>query len=330
MAGKVLIIRFSSIGDIVLTTPVVRCLRLQSDAEIHYLTKPAFAEILTANPFVNKVITLSDDFDQLISMLRVEHYDHIIDLHNNLRSRRIRLALKRPSSSFHKLNFQKWIMVNFKIDRLPDIHIVDRYLAAASFSNIQNDGQGLDFFIPPEKEMDLTQYRIHNASFITMAIGAAHNTKCMTASQLATLTDIIQRPVFLLGGIKEKEKASEVMALSGNKTLVNLCGKVDLFGSASVMRQASGIITHDTGLMHIAAALNKPQVVVWGNTIPEFGMYPYYPASTMSGYKSFEIMGLSCRPCSKLGYAKCPKGHFKCMLDHPLMEIAAAAVSWSD
>jgi len=151
---KILIIRFSSIGDIVLTTPVVRVLHEKLNAEVHYLTKPAFASIVLANPHVAKVITLSEDFEKLLLMLKGEEYDHIIDLHHNLRTKRLKLALRRPSSSFYKLNFEKWLIVNFKINRLPEKHIVDRYMDTISFLGMSNDHRGLDFFIPPEKKED--------------------------------------------------------------------------------------------------------------------------------------------------------------------------------
>ncbi|MEO5905635.1 MAG: glycosyltransferase family 9 protein, partial [Saprospiraceae bacterium] len=148
MSKKILVIRFSSIGDIVLTTPVIRCLRSQLNAEVHYLTKPAFADIVLSNPYVSKVITLSDQIESTIMMLKEENYDHIIDLHHNLRSARIKLALKRPSTSFSKLNFEKWLIVNFKVIRLPQKHIVDRYFETVAALSCRNDQKGLDFVIP--------------------------------------------------------------------------------------------------------------------------------------------------------------------------------------
>ncbi len=326
LSKKILIIRFSSIGDIVLTTPVIRCLRLQLDAEIHYLTKPAFANIVLANPNVARVITLSDQFESMVMMLKSENYDYIIDLHHNLRSSRIKLALKRPSISFRKLNFEKWLMVNLKVNKLPDIHIVDRYFETVRSLEISNDGKGLDFFIPEEKNIDVGNVlNLQPQTYTVIVIGAAHATKCMTADQIAALSDLIDRPVILLGGQQEIQKADEIISKSIRKNVKSTCGQFDIFQSASILLQAESVITHDTGLMHIAAALQKSQVVVWGNTIREFGMYPYYgDQQTHQPWHGFEI-DVRCRPCSKLGYPKCPKGHFKCMLDHDLNAIALKA-----
>lgn len=326
MSVRILVIRFSSIGDIVLTTPVLRVLDEQLGVEVHYLTKPAFASIVLANQHVNKVITLSDNFEKMIILLKAEQYDHIIDLHHNLRSRRIKLALKKPSSSFSKLNFEKWLIVNFKVDRLPENHIVDRYMDTIAFLGAGNDNKGLDFFIPMEKHVNIPEkFEDEFQPYAAIVIGAAHETKCMTAEQIADLCEILDMPVILLGGKQEIDKANLIISKSLSSKIASACGILDIFQSASVVEQAATFISHDTGLMHIAAALKKPQVVVWGNTIPEFEMYPYYGNNVVE-WISFE-QHPRCRPCSKLGYAKCPKVHFKCMLDHDLHAIASAAKS---
>lgn len=325
MLKKILIIRFSSIGDIVLTTPVVRTLKEQLNAEVHYLTKPGFASLVVANPHISKVITLSDDFKKMVMMLKAEQYDHIIDLHHNLRSRRLKMALGLPASSFYKMNFEKWLMVNFKINRLPAEHIVDRYIRSASFLGVRKDERGLDFPIPHDKKVDTElQFGFQSKSYAAIVIGAAHETKCLTTAQIIDLCVLLNMPVILLGGPGEAAKASEIINNISTSLVKSACGEYDIFQSASIVEQSSTIITHDTGIMHIAAALKKPQVVVWGNTIPEFGMYPYYGNENIE-WISFEQKGLYCRPCSKLGYRKCPKGHFRCMLDHDLVRIAEAA-----
>ncbi|MFZ1677849.1 MAG: glycosyltransferase family 9 protein [Saprospiraceae bacterium] len=324
---KILVIRFSSIGDIVLTTPVLRALHEQLGAEIHFLTKPAFASIISANPHVKKVITLDDDFDKMIQSLRLENYNFIIDLHHNIRTRRIRIALKKPFHVFHKLNFEKWLMVNFKINRLPERHVVDRYLDSVKFLGIQNDQNGLDFFIPDSKKINVVEkFGWQPYSYVSIVIGATYNTKCLTADQISKITDSLNLPVILLGGKSEIKKADEIMAKLNSKNIISACGSFDIFQSASILQQSATLISHDTGLMHIAAALKKPQVVIWGNTIPAFGMYPYYGNENID-WISFEQKELNCRPCTKLGYDKCPKGHFKCILNHNLNEIANAAIS---
>ena len=155
MAKKILVIRFSSIGDIVLTTPVLRGLKQQTGAEVHFLTKKSFAGIVEHNPNVDKVYFLTDDINDVVNQMKNENYDAIVDLHHNLRSKRIKLALGKPTTSFDKLNVQKWILVNFHIDRLPPVHIVDRYLETVSHLGVKKDEHGLEFFIPPESHVDL-------------------------------------------------------------------------------------------------------------------------------------------------------------------------------
>jgi len=313
---KILIIRFSSIGDIVLTTPVIRCLHKQIGAEVHFLTKESFKNILVENPFVGKVYSIKKEVGEVIEALKGEAYDYVIDLHKNIRSLQVKRALKTTNFSFHKLNFEKWLMVNFKFDRLPNIHIVDRYLEAVSSLGVVNDGQGLDYFIPSEMEVDMDSFfnaRISKkpSKYIAFAIGAAHATKRLPTDKIIDICKRIEMPIVLLGGPGDKETGIYIQKESGNH-VINACGELKLHESASVVRQAEKVISHDTGMMHIAAAFEKKIISIWGNTIPEFGMYPYY-SNAEDNNITIEVDGLSCRPCSKIGYEKCPKGHFKCM-----------------
>lgn len=263
----------------------------------------------------------------MMNELKEEKFDFIVDLHHNLRTRRIRLGLPVPAAGFSKLNFEKWLLVRLGINRLPDLHIVDRYMTAAMEVGVKPDQEGLDFFIPPESEVDVTKrLGLEGQRFISIVTGAAHHTKCLTPYQISQVCDNLDLPVILLGGKDEMQKGDEIIRGTRHRHVFNACGKLDILGSASVLRQSSSILSHDTGLMHIAAALRKPQVVVWGNTVPEFGMYPYYGAQHVR-WISFEQDTLSCRPCSKLGHDVCPKGHFKCMMDHDPAKIAAAVMS---
>jgi ADP-heptose:LPS heptosyltransferase len=309
---KILIIRFSSIGDIVLTTPVIRCIKKQvADAEIHYLTKKAFFPIIKANPYIDKIHLLETGLKPVIDLLSQENFDYIIDLHGNLRSFMVKYKLRVPSVTFEKLNFKKWLAVNFKIDCLPKIHIVDRYLQAASFLSVKNDGQGLDYFIPSEDEVKLESLPAEfHQGYVGFVIGGQHSTKKLPVEKIISLVNRIGTPVILLGGKEDFETAEKISSYCGREKVYNACGKYNINRSASLVKQAEKIITHDTGLMHVAAAFKKTIISVWGNTIPAFGMYPYMPADN-----SFisEVRDLPCRPCSKIGYARCPKKHFYCM-----------------
>lgn len=151
--AKFLIIRFSSIGDIVLTTPVIRCLKQQvSDATVHFLVKEDFKSVVTHNPYIDKVMLLAHSWELMIEELRAENYDYIIDLHHNVKSLRVKKALKKKSFSFYKLNIQKYFLTAFKINLLPGQHIVDRYLKTVESFGVKNDGQGLDYFIAKKKK----------------------------------------------------------------------------------------------------------------------------------------------------------------------------------
>lgn len=323
---KVLIVRFSSIGDIVLTTPVIRAVR-QLGAEVHYLTKRSFQGILEANPGVGKVFAIDKKVQEVRAELQREGYDYVLDLHNNLRSLQVKWALSATSYTFNKINLEKWLVVNLRINRLPKKHIVERYMAPAQRLGAAYDGQGLDYFIPEKDEVavgTLLGTGINTPDFIAFAIGAAHNTKRLPADQIITLCEQLPLPVVLLGGPGEAEEGESIAAAVRKQQVINACGRLNLNQSASVVRQARRVITHDTGMMHIAAAFRKDILSLWGNTIPAFGMYPFYPDGVQKN-QSFEVKGLRCRPCSKIGFQECPKGHFKCMRELPLKAIAQAA-----
>ena len=326
---KFLIIRFSSIGDIVLTTPVIRCLKKQVvTAEVHYLTKASFRPVLAGNPYIDKIHLLQDDWDGLMEELRREDYDYVIDLHHNVRTLKVKKALGKVAFSFDKLNVPKWLYTNFKWNRMPDVHIVERYMDTLRSFGVRNDGQGLDYFIPAADELKPNDIpTAHQAGYIGVVIGAALATKQLPLHKLKELCTILQHPLILLGGPEDAAMGEQLAAIDPIR-IYNACGKFNLNESAGLVRQAKLIVTHDTGLMHIAAAFKRPIISVWGNTVPEFGMYPYYGANFLSNYQPVrkgpisldrpfdvvEIRPLYCRPCSKIGYKKCPKGHFICLV----------------
>ena len=323
---KFLIIRFSSIGDIVLTTPVVRCLKKQlPDSEIHYLTKESFAPIVKHNPYINKVHLLAHSWDLMVHELKLEEYDHIIDLHHNLRTLRLKRELGIDSNSFNKLNIRKWIYVNFKLNVMPKVHIVDRYIETVRPFGVGNDGAGLDYFIPPSEEIKQKDIPVsHQAGYIGLVIGAAHNTKKLPVDKLIELCRLIDYPIILLGGKEDAEIGKQIAEIDPVR-IYNSCGKFSINESADLVRRSKLVITHDTGLMHIAAAFRKPIISIWGNTVPSFGMTPYYGHAQFTN-AIFQVNKLYCRPCSKIGYDKCPRGHFKCMKQIDLVGIRNTAL----
>ena len=297
---------------------MIRCVKQQLAVEVHYLTKASFAGLLESNPYVDRVHTIDKDVDHaLVQKLRAEQFDFVIDLHNNLRTLRLKSALKVPSKSFPKLNVQKWLLVTFKVRRMPDVHIVDRYLETVKHLGVENDGEGLDYFIPEGSLVELNRLpETHASGYVAVVIGGQHATKMMPLAKLIEVCHALKSPVVLLGGPEDAAKGEAILDAIGPQVF-NACGKFKLDESASLVQQALWVITHDTGLMHVAAAFKKRIVSVWGNTVPELGMHPYLPDA---GSKMVEIKNLSCRPCSKIGFSKCPKKHFQCM-DHDVDDI---------
>jgi ADP-heptose:LPS heptosyltransferase len=310
---KILVIRFSSIGDIVLTSPVLRALKLQLGAEVHFLTKSEYAPLVSANPYVDRIHAIEKDLSEIIETLKSEEYDFIADLHHNLRTAKVKRALRKPSASLDKLNVRKWLLVYLKKNLLPDIHVAERCLNVVKSLGVTDDGKGLDFFIPPASEVDVSSMPALRKGYIGFAIGAQHYTKRLPVEKIASICKQAGQTIVLLGGKEDASVGEEVCRIAGTH-VINACGKYSLLESASLVRQASKIITHDTGLMHIAAAYKKEIISVWGNTVPAFGMYPYRSGHGEKGAGTIvEVGPLSCRPCSKIGFDKCPKGHFKCM-----------------
>jgi ADP-heptose:LPS heptosyltransferase len=323
---KFLVIRFSSIGDIVLTSPVVRCLKTQvPDAEIHFLVKPQFKSVVANNPYIDKIHVLQQDWDKMIAELKEENFDHIVDLHHNLRTLRVKNALGVPATSFNKLNIEKLIFVKLKWNVMPKVHIIDRYLKTVEQFGVYNDGAGMDYFIAPHEEIKLKDIPAsHHAGYIGIVIGASFYTKKLPVEKLQELCAKIDHPIILLGGPGDVAEGEEISKIDPIK-IYNACGKFSLNESADLVRKSKLVIAHDTGLMHIAAALKKQVIAIWGSTTPSFGMVPYYGKNFLmrngAPYDDVQVHKLWCRPCTKIGRDTCPQGHFKCMKNLSIDEI---------
>ncbi len=320
---KILIVRLSSIGDIVLTTPVVRAVKQQvPGVELHFLVKKQMAQVISTNPYVDKLhLYDTNDLNATFGELRAEKFDFVVDLQGNHRSRQVIRKLHVPFSTFPKLSAKKFISVVFKLNLLPDVHIVDRYFEAVIGLDVHNDHKGLDFFIPEEGEFDEDDLpMVFEDGFVAIVLAGQHFTKRIPVTKVIEIGSILHKPVMLLGGKDVFEAGEEIVAALGDRAY-NGCGKYSLYQSCSILKQADAVVTGDTGLMHVAAAFHKPIAVLWGNTVPEFGMYPYLPGERTL-FRNFEVCPLQCRPCAKLGYKKCPRKHFKCMNNIPALEVA--------
>jgi ADP-heptose:LPS heptosyltransferase len=315
---KILVIRFSSIGDIVLASPVLRCLKKQlAGAEVHFVTKTSFKIVTAANPYVDKFFYYDKELPPLIAELKKENYDYIVDLHNNFRSNKIKRALKKKSYTIDKLNVQKFLLTKLNIDVMPRVHITQRSLNTVAPLHVFDDGLGLDYFIPNEdivKTDDIPASHYHG--YIAIVIGANYFTKKLPVHKLQELCYKIDHPIILLGGKEDRATGEAVASLDPIK-IYNACGKFNLNESADLVRQSKFVISHDTGLQYIACALQKPVLAIWGGTSPRLDVEPYYGKSFIQK-QSFPIyenifLNLRCQPCSKYGTNTCPLEHFNCM-----------------
>ena len=309
---KILVIRFSSMGDIIYTTPVVRCLKKQlPGAEVHFLTKTAFKYIYDNNPYVDKLLLLKPTLFETIRELKAENYDYIIDLHNNVRTTLIKLNLQVKSSTYKKQRLRKWLSLKFNLKLVPPIHLVDRYMQAVLFLGIKNDEQPIDYYVKADHQLSKLLPASHQTNFIALVIGATHFTKRMPNYKIINICRKLNQPVVLLGGDDVKLNGDEIAAKTPNT--YNACGITTLDESVFLVSKAGSVIGFDTGLTHIAEAFNKPIVSIWGGTVPELlGVQPYkVKEALIAGIE------LPCRPCSKFGLEACPLGHFKCMNNMP-------------
>lgn len=305
---KVLIIRLSSIGDIILTSPAVRYAKQNLGAEIHYLTKKAYADLLVKNPNIDKLFLYEGNLNKNIFELKAENYDYIFDLHNNLRSWIIKFRLRVKSRTLSKNNFQKWLMVKFKT-KIAIQHIIQRYIHTISKGQIPDFDDKMEFYYKHDPK--LQEFYNLPEKYYVISLGAMHNTKRMPVDLITRIISETDQKVVLIGG---KDMLAEGKAISCKFTnkVLNLCGMLSIWQSAQIIENSVLVLTSDTGMMHLAAALNKETHVIWGNTVPEFGMYAYYGKNKSKTY-NYEVK-LPCRPCSRIGFDKCPENHFNCML----------------
>lgn len=318
---KILVIRFSSIGDILMTTPVLRCIKQQlPGVSLHFLTKQKFRFVLAANPYIDRFHCLDDSLPKLIAELRRENFDYILDLHHNLRTFLVKRALGKKASSYFKANFEKWLMVRFKINRLPGTHTSERFLQAAAPLGIKDDGGGLDYFFRADYTREELLPVTHCGNYAGMIIGGSYFTRRMPPEKIIEIIRRLKDPVVLLGGAEDRERGEIIRQAAGDRVF-NACGSCTFDQSAFLVKEAKYVISHDTSLMHVAAAFNKKIISVWGHNLPEFGNFPFRVERSFM----LSVPGLTCRPCSKNGTDKCPCGHFKCMRDIDAGTVASIA-----
>ncbi len=331
---RLLFIRFSSIGDIVFTTPAIRCAKQQiPGVELHFLTKASMKAVTEANPYIDHFHYFDKDLNATIKGLKAFQFDYIIDLHRNLRTFQIQKALGVPSLSYHKLSLQKLLLTKLHLNYMPARHIVDRSLDTLSALGVVNDGKGLDYFIPKEATLPSNALpAAFQSGYIALVIGASYATKKLPVASLQALCHKIPYPIVLIGGKEDQAEGAAIEAINPIK-IWNACGKFNLHESALLVKQSKTVISHDTGFLYIACAFHKKTVAIWGATAPALQVEPYYPTKMDSSkknvwYYNAIVPNLPCQPCSNYGTKQCPQGHFACMKKQDLQSIADKAIAY--
>jgi len=297
---KILIIRFSSIGDIVLTTPVIRCLKKQHKYCIHYLTKSKYIELLKFNPYIDKFYSINSNINEIINDLKKEKYDYVIDLHNNIRSFVLKKKLNIISDTVYKESFEKWLYINTGINLIKNKHVVNRYFKTFKKININDDGKGIDYFIDPSINAipHLSGIKFNQTQYIIWILGGTYSNKRLSKKNVLNICKNIDFPIIFLGGEEEVSVGDYVVkSHSAANNRYNLCGKLTFDQSAWLIKKSKLVLSNDTGFMHVSAAFQKKIISFWGCTKPILGMSPY-----ISDEKSIMFIGNpNKRPCSKLG-----------------------------
>jgi len=309
---KILVIRLSSIGDIILTTPLLRALSIAyPEVTIDYCTKAPFVSLLASNPLLSKVYTTENVPDS--------YYDLVVDLQNNIRSRTLIRSLKSPKSvHYRKENWKKWVLVHLKLNLYGEYRsVVQRYADALQDVALSVDHQQCELYVSADDEHFAASYAQSETTTLALCFGAKHFTKRYPPQHFATIVTRLHEhfavQVLLLGGAEDAPYAIELLNFLPDRcrgSVINLAGRCSLMQTAALLSHCDAVLCNDTGLMHLASAFKKKLFVLFGSSSQAFGFLPW-----QTSYELFEVGGLPCKPCSHIGRDKCPKGHFRCMND---------------
>lgn len=324
--AKVLVICGSTLADVVFATPVIRALKVQvDDVDLHVLADISTSFPLEENPYVDNIHYAEETVWRNYQNLKQQKYNIVVNLSEEWRSAFLVILLNIKSYSLKTIRWKRWLMVNLKIDQLPNKHLVHRMFEGVEELELKPDELGLDYFIP-EKDKVSREWlpKAFWGEYMVFCIPAAYNTRKLTIDRMIELCDKINKPIVLLGGKEDFEIGEVVSSFFGKsvsltydegllqlnkRTIVyNACGKFNFNQMASVIKQSRAVFTFDNEFIPVASALKKEIFGLWGNTILMFGKYPYRTKFTV-----LENNRIECRPCTSKGFAKCPKGHFKCM-----------------
>lgn len=313
-------------GDVLLTTPLIRAIRERHpDASITFVTKTSFVSLLADNPRIAEVIGYdpATPLTALAERIRAGRYTHQLDLHGNLRSRWLRLRCGGAWTGYPKHRLARTLLILTKRDRYRDRRpVAERYFDAASRLGVSPAGQPLEFFVRREA-MESAQRFLSDRGLgldrplIAVCPGAQHATKRWPVrhwQHLVTMLTTTGSDVVVLGGPAERQLGDEVAA-AGAESAANAAGAFDFPGSAALLKRSHRAVSGDTGLMHLATAVQTPVVALFGPTVRQFGFYPY------GGRATVLERDLPCRPCSAMGGPKCPLGHHRCLAEITPAEV---------
>ena len=314
--NKILVIRLSSLGDILLTTPMIRSIQKKYPGKkIHFLLRSEYESILVNNHFLDKLylFTRSDEENKnLIKSLRREKYDLVIDLQNNFRSNFVCNKLHRKTIKFNKRGLAKLLLTSFKFNFLKSAkQIPERY--AEVLDNFVLDGEGLDLITYNAPSVLFEE----DKKYIGFAPGSRHFTKTWPRNYFIELGKMLNAQgytIALLGGKDDRLVCAEICSeLNG----IDLSNKNDLLQTAADMKKCLAVVCNDSGLMHSAVASDIKVLTIFGSTVKEFGFTPYTgkDPGLLKNYIVLENKSLNCRPCTHIGRDRCPQKHFKCMLE---------------
>lgn len=321
---KVLIMHSGAAGEIIFSTVLVRALKIQlEDAAIFYLTHETGKRILAENPYLEAVWASNNGGDAEAS--RNQEYDYVLDLDGSFGSWLQTLRFKGKVLRLDQRKWKKWLLTRIKINKMIPMHLIDQYIAVAAPLNVRNDGMRPDFQIPYRDEVPPDWLpEAYQKGYVVFCISAPYNTRKLPVERMITLCDRINKPVILLGHSEDYESGEVVQAffkrgssddyeeglkeLNKKAIVYNACEKFSFNQMASVIKNSRFVFTFDNDFIAVASAFGKETFVLYGNTVTDFGFYP-----VNSRFTILENNRLSCRPCAVTGYAKCPRGHFRCM-----------------
>ncbi len=334
---KILVLRFSSIGDIVLSSPLLRALRAKfPQSQIDYVTRKEYAELVRSNQNINYTYEFDalDGFNGLRALkkrIEAEGYDLLVDIHGSLRSRYVR-AFLGPARvvTVDKREKERAALVKSKNNLYKnDVPVSQRYIEAVEPLGVKDDGKGLELHIPDEVLFAVSGRMAglklnHYEKVVGLCPTARHATKCWPKNRFIELGIRCARDrdakVLLFGGSADAGYCDSIaMAIDGNAgngRTSNFCGQLSLLETAAAMDFCDVVVTNDSGLMHIAEARQRNLVAVFGSTVRQFGFFPQNKNSVV-----IERDGLYCRPCSHIGRSSCPEKHFRCMNDISVDEV---------